>query len=136
MNHSRWRLSTSHQKDTVQTYTLPCHHSGRDAQPTTPEGSRPALQVHKDELWAGRRSLHFIPRVRRASLTGVDIGEAEEEEELERNGGGLFEAFEEGLFKRHTEHEKQYIESLKEVERVGVVREGEAEVWKMVYSMP
>jgi len=92
--------------------------------------------VHKDELWAGRRSLHFIPRVRRASLTGVDIGEAEEEEELERNGGGLFEAFEEGLLRRHTEHEKQYIESLKEVERVGVVREGEAEVWKMVYSMP
>jgi hypothetical protein len=72
-------------------------------------------------------------------LTGVDIdnGEAEaDSEELERNGGGLFEAFEEGLFRRHTEHEKQYIESLKDVERVGVVREGEAEVWKMVYSMP
>ena len=123
----------------MQTYVLPCHHSGRDA-----TSDRPKLAVHDHELWAGRRSLHFVARPsasgsanasRRGSAAGLnpEVGDADEEDE---QGDGLFEAFEQGLFERHSENEKEYIESLREVSRVGVICEGESEVWKCVYTMP
>lgn len=102
--------------------------------------------MNKDETWAARRSIHFLsrspPSSRRGSAEADQSGinpegdPVDDDDDHVDGDNGLYEAFERGLSVRHSEHEKEYIDSLKEVERVGVLREGEGEVWRCCYAMP
>lgn len=66
--------------------------------------------------------MHYLPATHISHLADTDIGS----EELESEAFDLFRAFE-TLRVHHSVNEKEYIESLKETERVQAFVEGETE---------
>ncbi|GAA5822490.1 hypothetical protein JCM5353_000527 [Sporobolomyces roseus] len=47
-----------------------------------------------------------------------------------------YEQFKMGLLENHSPNEREYIEDCKKAERTQVIKEGEMEIWRMLYTMP
>lgn len=159
-----WRHNGWYEGNVVNTATLSTDNTLRNGRPTSkstspasskdspsPSGSEhtPPLSIAPTEVWVGRRSTHYLSHHHPSNSTTIhdtEIGEMKvvspslstsRRSSLTSSWeGSIFEAFQAGMFKDHTLHEKEYIESLKEVELLETHTPNEAEIYRVAYSMP